>query len=255
MRVRRRRKWRIRHDRCRDREVAEPQHNSSKWGHFRLAHSPWSPNPRGPRLSAPTSWTQSARRTPGSGEPRALHGVAAAGLTCTSERPDGRRCHAPGDYRGARTGQGAGRAHDAGGAARGSRTGHLETTNHALDDREDILDAHSRNVFGAMRPGRPPQIMVTLPGEALADPQSSPHGAGGDGGRPDQLRPRPSRDLGRDGRPPTGCRLGRSRGGPGVHGPAGPLTEDRPIADGRAAGRAEVDAERWRLRGESSRRA
>ena len=47
---------------------------------------------------------------------------------------------------------------------------HLEATNDALDGGDDVLDTNSRNVFGAMRPGRPTRIMVTLPGEAATDP-------------------------------------------------------------------------------------
>jgi pyruvate kinase len=45
----------------------------------------------------------------------------------------------------------------------------LQAIDDALDDGDEILDANSHAIFGAMRPGRPTRIMVTLPGEAADD--------------------------------------------------------------------------------------
>jgi len=46
----------------------------------------------------------------------------------------------------------------------------LQAIDDALDDGDEILDSNSHAIFGAMRPGRPTRIMVTLPGEAADDP-------------------------------------------------------------------------------------
>jgi pyruvate kinase len=47
----------------------------------------------------------------------------------------------------------------------------LQAIDDALDDGDEILDTNSHGIFGAMRPGRPTRIMVTLPGEAADDPR------------------------------------------------------------------------------------
>jgi pyruvate kinase len=47
----------------------------------------------------------------------------------------------------------------------------LQAIDDALDEGDEILDANSRAIFGAMRPDRPTRIMVTLPGEAADDPR------------------------------------------------------------------------------------
>jgi pyruvate kinase len=47
----------------------------------------------------------------------------------------------------------------------------LEAVNQALDEGDEILDAHARALFGSQRPGRPTRIMVTMPAEAADDPQ------------------------------------------------------------------------------------
>lgn len=46
----------------------------------------------------------------------------------------------------------------------------LDAINTALDEGDEILNAHSDAVFGPMRPGRPTRIMVTFPSEAADDP-------------------------------------------------------------------------------------
>ncbi|MDP9189449.1 MAG: pyruvate kinase, partial [Actinomycetota bacterium] len=47
----------------------------------------------------------------------------------------------------------------------------LGAINQALDEGDEILDAHARALFGAQRPGRPTRIMVTMPAEAADDPE------------------------------------------------------------------------------------
>jgi pyruvate kinase len=47
---------------------------------------------------------------------------------------------------------------------------HLGTIDEALDEGDEILDAHALALFGTQRPGRPTRIMVTMPAEAADDP-------------------------------------------------------------------------------------
>ena len=47
----------------------------------------------------------------------------------------------------------------------------LGAIDNALDEGDDILDAHARALFGPQRPGRPTRIMVTMPAEAADEPE------------------------------------------------------------------------------------
>jgi pyruvate kinase len=47
----------------------------------------------------------------------------------------------------------------------------LDAINQALDEGDEVLNSHARELFGTQRPGRPTRIMVTMPAEAADDPE------------------------------------------------------------------------------------
>lgn len=117
----------------------------------------------------------------------------------------------------------------------------VEAINQALDEGDQILDAHARALFGSQRPGRPTRIMVTMPAAAADDPEllAAFVGAGMDVARINCAHDGPAaweRMIGniRAAADAAGRKVLVSMDLPG------PKLRTGPIADGPAVGRARV---------------